>query len=253
MLLMVVLVGGAAVEWLGNQASTRADVFLRIAVAAAAGAVGIAAVRRRPILSAESCPRGFVVLTMCLAIPLAIPGIVFGGSFAREANATVFSRFASALSRSAVFDSASYYDEVGRTIAPPLRVPGPVVEEVRRLLPPRQVVLADPKYSCALVVFIDAYCINPEYIYGLFFQTATPYLAEYVNRNGADAAEHPFFNADPSLRVEEARLLREYRVSYILTDPQYAQETIAKIAQARPNATLVMDRDGYRLYRISGS
>jgi hypothetical protein len=121
---------------------------------------------------------------------------------------------------------------------------------VRERIPPRQVVLADPSYSCALVVFLNAYCVNPEYVYGLFFQTAAPYLTDFVRRDSGGSVQHPFFNTNPQPWAEEAELLQRYRVSYILAAPGHLGTIEAKIAQASPGAELVLERDGYRLYRV---
>jgi hypothetical protein len=128
-----------------------------------------------------------------------------------------------------------------------------VVDELQKRIPPRQVVLADPRYSCALVVLIDAYCINAESIYGHYFQPAARYFAEYVRQENGQAPQHPFFNASPSLTDGERALLKQYRVSYLLADPEYAEQTALKLREAASGATIEMDRDGYRLYRINGS
>jgi hypothetical protein len=111
-------------------------------------------------------------------------------------------------------------------------------------------VLANPAYSCALVVFINAYCINPEYVYGVFFQTATPYLTDFVRRDSDKVAIHPFFNSEPSLSEKETELVRRYRVGYVLADPAHVSVIDGKIRQAWPTAAVIFDRDGYRLYRM---
>lgn len=254
LVLSVVLIAGReAVQWLGNYASTRPDLFLLVQTALAAAAVTIAAMRPRPLLRSAPFPGAFVILTACLAIPLAVPGLVFGGVFARENNASVFSRFQAALSRPSALDWPAYYEELKETIAPPLPVPRAVVDELRRLIPPRQILLAHPSYSCALVVLMDAYCVNPEFIYGSFFLPAARYHAEYVTGTDGQAREHPFFNPRPSLTDAEDRFLTEYRVSYLLADPEHAEQIALKLKEATRGATLEMDQDGYRLYRITGS
>jgi hypothetical protein len=100
---------------------------------------------------------------------------------------------------------------------------------------------------------MDAYCINPEFIYGDYFRPAARYHAEYVTRTNGQVSEHPFFNARPSLTEVEARLLTDYHVSYLLADPEHADGIALKLKTAAVGATLEMDLDGYRLYRISGS
>ena len=193
-----------------------------------------------------------MLVTAGLAIPLAVPGLVFGGAFERENNASVFSRFRAALSQPSTLDWPEYYVELQRTIAPPLPVTRAVVDELRRRMPPRQILLAHPSYSCSLVVLMDAYCINPEFLYGDFFLPAARYHAEYVRRTDGQDPEHPFFNARPSLTDAEDRLLMEYRVSYLLADPEHADQIALKLKEATAGATLELDQEGYRLYRISG-
>ena len=112
--------------------------------------------------------------------------------------------------------------------------------------------LAHPGYSCALVVLVDAYCINPESIYGDYFRPAAPYHAGYVSLEDGQTPEHPFFNAGLSLTNGEDRLLREYGVSYLLAGPEHAEQIGLKLGSATVAATLEFELDGYRLYRISG-
>lgn len=249
---LVVIAGREAIHWLGNSASAETPQFLLVQTAFAV-AVLIAAMRQRPILQATPFTRGLVVLTICLALPIAVPGRVFGGAFEREANATVFSRFQGARVRPSVLAWPAYYEEFAHTIRPPLPVPRAVVDELRRRIPPRQVLLAHPSYSCALVVVVDAYCINPESIYGDYFRPAAPYLADYVTLEDGQAPEHPFFNGGLSLTNGEDRLLREYGVSFVFAGPEHAEQIGLKLGSSTLGSTLEFELDGYRLYRINGS
>jgi hypothetical protein len=227
------------------------ELLLLIAVIAAIVVLVVAAKRTRPLLQPAPFPSGVILVTVCLAIPLAAPDWGLGGIFAKREPVTALSRFKAALSSPSVLDWPSHYEELRRSLAVP--VPRGVVDELRKRMPPRQIMLAHPRYSCALVVLIDAYCINPESIYGHYFQPAARYLAEYVRQGEGQAPQHPFFNASPSLTDAERGLLKEYRVSYLLAGPEYADQTALKLREAAPGATLEMDRDGYRLYKISGS
>jgi hypothetical protein len=242
-----------AVEWLGSRAVMQPEQLLLIAVIVTALVATVAAMRTRPILPPARFPSGMILVTACLAIPLAAPGWAFGGIFANREPVTAFNRFEAALSSPSVLDWPAYYEELKQSIAPPLPVPRGVVDALRKRIPPRQIVLAHPRYSCALAVLLDAYCINPESIYGHYFQPAARYLAEYVRQSDGQPPQHPFFNADASLTDAERRLLKEYRVSYLLADPEHAEQTALKLRDAASGATLEMDRDGYRLYRIKGS
>jgi hypothetical protein len=115
------------------------------------------------------------------------------------------------------------------------------------------VVLADPRYSCALVVLIDAYCINPYSIYGHYYQPAARYHAEYVSVGENDVPVHPFFNTSRFLTSPEERLLREYRVAYVLADPTYANTIASKVHEIAGGASVEFDVDGYQLYKVGGS
>ena len=53
------------------------------------------------------------------------------------------------------------------------------------------------------------------------------------------------------LTAGESRLLFDYRVTYLLTDPDSTDQTSSKLERLG-GATLEFSRDGYRLYRIAG-
>jgi len=244
--------GVAGVPWFANRAAMQPELLLLVAVVVAV-AVLIVATRRATLLPPAPFPFAVIVLAACLAVPLAAPEWAFGGLFRNRDPVTLVEEYQAARSSPSVLDWPSYYEKLSRSIAPPIPVPGGVVDELRTRIPPRQVVLADPRYSCALVVLFDGYCINPESIYnGLYFRTAEHYHAEYVHIGDGGGPEHPFFNANLTLTAAEARLLTEYRVSYLLTDPDSSDQTALKL-RALGGATLEMERDGYRLYRITGS
>ena len=50
----------------------------------------------------------------------------------------------------------------------------------------------------------------------------------------------------------EDRLLREYRVSYLLTGTKHAEQIGLKLGSATVGATLEFELDGSRLYKIGG-
>jgi hypothetical protein len=250
-LILVLIAGREAIPWLGSRASTDPRLFLVVQAAIGAVVVAIAAVRSGPLVQAARSS-GFMILAVCLAVPLAVPGLAFGGAFEREANDSVFTRFNDAASRPSSLDWPEYYSELAQTIRPQLPVPRAVVDELRRRIPPRQVILAHPSYSCALVVLMDAYCINPESIYGDYFRPATRYHTEYVRVTDGQAPEHPFFNTHSSLSDLENRLLREYRVSYLLADPEHADLIGRKLEHATIGVSIETEIHGYRLYKIDG-
>ncbi len=243
--------GSRIVESFAVRAMMQPEFLLLIGVVTLVAVVG-AALRSRPIVAAAPVPVAVVLATICLALPFAVPEHAFGGVFAKRTPVTLLDRFARAYELPSVVDWPAYYETLKGSIAPRLPVPRSVVDELRRRIPPRQVVLADPRYSCAVVVLIDAYCINPEHIYGHYFQPAARYHADYVMPQGNGDGAHPFFNFSGSLTEGERRLLKEYGVSYVLTDPVYTEQIAAKLRDL-PTATLEMDLSGYRLYRIGAT
>jgi hypothetical protein len=261
---IAVSIGGSLVlwaVWTGGSAFLRQfsigatagpELLLLTAVVTAVIVLSVA-FRNRVILQPAPFPVGTLTLTICLALACAAPEWAFGRIFEKREPVTALSRFLVALSSPSVLDWPSYYEELKTSIAPPLPMPRTVVDELRRHVPPRQVVLADPDYSCALVVLLDAYCINPAAVYGHYFQPAEGYFAKYVREGDGQTRRHPFFNGDPSLSDAERELLRDYRVSYVLTDPEFAEAMALKLGGGIVGTTLEMDQDGYRLYKVNGS
>ena len=129
--------GGIAALWFGEQASSRPGLFLHAVIVIALAVAGIAAVNLPAVIKRPPFPLALAGLAAFLAVPLALQGTVFGGSYVRETDLTVLDRFASAADRLDVFDRPAYYEELGRSISPPLTIPGTVVDEMRRRLGPR--------------------------------------------------------------------------------------------------------------------
>ena len=204
-----------------------------------------------PRLPRSPLPTGVAALTACLAIPFALPDAGIGGVFTRREPVDLITRFQAARMAPSVLEWNPYYEQLRTTIAPALPVPRPVIDEMRRRIPPRQVVLADPRYSCGLVVLMNAYCINPASIYGHYFQPAAAYFRGYVSDRGSESPLHPFFNLSPTLSDAERTLIQDYHVGYVLTDPQYGDLIGSKLAQAVGDAHLEMTLDGYQLYRVN--
>jgi hypothetical protein len=102
------------------------------------------------------------------------------------------------------------------------------------------------------VVLLDAYCINPEFVYGQYFLTAQQYQARYVHSiEGTDQDWHPFFNATWPLDDREGALLQDYAPDYLLADPPHAWLIDRKLRALGANAVPELNRDGYVLYRLS--
>jgi hypothetical protein len=217
----------------------------------AVGVVIIAVRVHAPPLRPSSFPAAVAVLAGCLALPLAAPNRPFGGAYLERAPITILDRFRAAREYPSVLDWPRYYETLPETFAAVLTLPRGVVDELRERLPVRQVLLAHPRYSCDLVVLLDAYCFNPTGIHGHFFEPAAGYLRDYVQDKDGPSPRHPFFDDTPSLSDAERRLLQQYRVSYVLADPEHADRIAAKLETADAGAMLVFERDGYRLFRLN--
>jgi len=151
-----------------------------------------------------------------------------------------------------VLDGSRYYDAIATTIRPRVMVPSAIVEDLSMKLPPRQVLLADPSYSCALAEMLDAFCVNPEHIYGEYFLGARRYQIEYVHsvEGPAHTDWHPFFNDTWPIEDRERRLLGDYGVTYVFADPAHADLIKRKLDSLQVGAFREYSRDGYVLYRL---
>jgi len=207
--------------------------------------------RRRPVPLART--RGVLLLAVLLVLPIAFAGKSFAdGTIAPQNRLTLPAALARARTMPSVIAWADYYENLARTIAPSLPVPRSVVDTLKQRLPPRQVLLADPHYSCGLVVLLDAYCVNPEAIYGYYFLSGERYLSDYTRQGAAgdERSWHPFFNdtwpSDPS----EVTIIRDLHVDYLLADPPHAGLIDRKLSTLSPPAEVVERVEGFVLYRI---
>jgi hypothetical protein len=245
------MVTGAGVTWIAERSAAQPEFLLIVGTIVCAFVLVVAARRDGAPLAPAPFPAGVIVLAACLALPLAVPERGFGGIFSNRSPATIVDRLRAASASPSVLDWPRYYEQLPRTFVPPVRLPREVVDEMRKRIPPRQVVLADPRYSCGLVVLLDAYCMNPEDIYGHYFEPAAAYFRDYVREKDGPAPRHPFFDDSSSLSDAERRLLDEYHVSYVLAGPEHADQIAAKLEAAEVGAELEFDRDGYRLFRLT--
>ena len=241
------------VRWLTARSLIRPEVLLAIGVIVAAVVLIVARTRAAALVRQSPFSTAVLAVTLCLAVPLVAPGWAFGGAFARRTPTTLWERITAARTSPSVLDWPAYYEGQLRHSVYPPTVPIGVLDELRRRIPPRQIVLAHPRYSCALAALIDAYCVNPFSISGHYFQPAAPYFAKYVRQEEGALPQHPFFNGNRDLTDAERRLLREYNIAYVLVPPEDSEQISRKVEGAAPGATLEMEHEGYRLYRISRS
>jgi hypothetical protein len=202
---------------------------------------------RRPVVGAIPAVGG-AVLAALLAYPLAGLGL----------PNTERVNFVSAVRNSrtipSVLDGSRYYDLVAQSILPPLPMPPSIVGDLRTILPPRQVLLANPHYSCSITALVDAYCVNPEHIYGQYFLGARRYQLDYVySIEGSHADWHPFFNDTWPLEARERRFLNDYHVTYLLADPSHLDLISRKLDALHVVAAREYSRDGYVLYRLESA
>jgi hypothetical protein len=248
---VVLLIGGPAARALA--AAARMEPMRVLAIGGVAAVAALIVGRRMQVrgLPRSRLSTGVAALTACLAIPFAVPDAGIGGVFTNREPVDLITYFQAARTAPSVLEWNPYYERLRTTIAPALPVPRRVIDELRRKIPPRQVLLADPRYSCGLVVLINAYCINPASIYGHYFQPAAAYFRRYVLNRGGESPLHPFFNSSPTLSDAERTLIQDYHVGYVLTDPEYGDLIGSKLAQAVGDAHLEMALDGYQLYRVN--
>jgi len=214
--------------------------------------VTVVAIRRTPLVGPPPMPIAVALASVCLAMPLAMPDDMLGGIFEKRTPLTLVDRLRESRAIPSVENWPAYYERLKTTFAASLDpVPLDAVNALRARVPPRSVVLADPRYSCDLAMLINGYCINPEKIYGHFYRPAAAYLAEYVTESPGAAPEHPFFNAATVLSDAEARLLRDYRIDFILVDDGHRAAIDIKLRQAGIRTEVDYDAGGYRLYRVT--
>jgi hypothetical protein len=236
----------AGVGWFVGLAKAQPDRFVLMAAAAAVLALAVVVMRRARAIDEPRHVLALPALTAALAVVLA-----FGWS---AADQTLLARVKSARAAPTVLDWPAYYDVLRASIRPTVPVPRAVVDELKMKIPPRSVVAADPRYSCGLVVLLDAYCVNPEAIYGHFFLSARGYQANFVHSiDGQDADWHPFFNAVWPPEEGERTFIATYRVRYLLADPARAELIDRKLLELHIGANVEMRRDGYVLYRLNES
>ena len=216
------------------------------------GVLAVARRRRHSVPTAVPFEAGVIALAACLAVPVVLAGRTFQqGVLSPADRVSVVTRVERALEAPPVTDWVNYYPVLSTTIAPPLHVPRAVVDALKQLLPPREVLLSDPRDSCALVVLLDAYCINPEHIYGHYFLSARRYHDLYVRTDPQGPAWHPFFNQTWPVDDAEGRFLADYGARYILAGPEHAAVIDGKLRALGIGATAAMLDGGFVLYTVT--
>lgn len=190
-----------------------------------------------------------VVLSIVLALPIVIAGRSFEGLFPSRSRVSLPTRLAQSASAPSVLDWERYYPQLDGALGP-LPVPRTVVDRLRHIMPPRQVLLADPRYSCTLAVLLNAYCINPEQVYGHFFLSARRYHDVYVEDAREGSAWHPLFNSASAPADRERSFLEEYRPDYVLADPDRRDAIGNKLRAFGLQASMTVLDAGYVVYKL---
>jgi len=244
------LISGQVSLWLLSLAQSRPRLVAGLAVLVALAVLVVVRTQAHRLSPGPTPVRGTLLLTVALVVPSAYAGRSFDGVFESQARVALPTALARAWELPSVLDWGPYYEHVRTTIAPPVPVPRAVVDALRERLPPRTVLLADPRYSCGLAVFLDAYCINPERMYGHFFLSARHYLDVYVQAEDDGPDWHPWFNATWPYREAERDVLSAAGVDAILAPPEHASLIGRKLQAMTVPSPGQRLPDGYMLYAL---
>jgi hypothetical protein len=200
--------------------------------------------RRRQTIVAAPALVTCAVVALCSA-PLA------GLGRPNDERVSVLQRWRQARTSPSVTDWRAYYPVLRQTMRPPVPVPFAVIESLKHVMPPRQVLLSNPDYSCSLAALLDAYCVNPVKVYGHYFLSGERYLLDYTHRmpNG-ESDWHPFFNEDWPAEPRESKIISDLRIDYLLADPAHADLMDRKLRALQAPVEVAQRVDGFVLYRI---
>ena len=172
-----------------------------------------------------------------------VPGALSGSQ--REALYRVLQN---AVAKPSVLNWQAYFPVLQASTNPTIDLPAPVIEDLRRLLPPLQVIIADPAHSVALPVMLNQHIVNPGHV----ISTSLRYFDRYAHQRPDGTRDHPIFNNGDVLTSDEWEFLDEYRVDYVLVDPTFRGSVRRKLAAAESAFEQLYDREGFTLYRYRG-
>jgi len=145
-----------------------------------------------------------------------------------------------------VLEWPRYYPVLQASANPPIDLPAPIVEDLTRLLPPLQTLIADPAHSYSLPVMLNQHIVNP----GHRISTSLDYFDHYTHEEGGRRV-HPIFNDTTVLSAEERRFLVDFQVQYILVNPSYEEVVAQKLGAEPQTFTLIYSRNGFLLYKVN--
>lgn len=153
---------------------------------------------------------------------------------------------AHAMHTPSVLDWPRYYPLLQASTNPKIDLPAHIVADLERVLPPLQIIAADPVYSFALPVVLNQYIVNP----GHRISTSLTYFERFTYVKDGRRV-HPIFNTSNVLSSNERRFLLEFRVQYILVNPENHDIVRMKLEAAPSAFDLVYERDRHLLYRVN--
>jgi hypothetical protein len=126
-------------------------------------------------------------------------------------------------------------------------IPWEVLEDLRRVIPPQQVMIFDPRESILIPFLLNEYVVNP----GVEFSTDMAYYRDYVKVDATGGRTHPLYNQNDVLTAREREFIDGYGVDYILVNPTYAAVVKKKMTDYSGRFHLVYEKNGFLLYESS--
>jgi hypothetical protein len=210
---------------------------------AALGGIVALLVSNRTVASVGGSPFAVIVFA-ALATGVAFGVRGFPGQLA-SAREPLLETIARSRATPSVLDWKAYYPVLQAQSNPPIDLPAGVVEDLSALLPPLQILAADPAHSFSLPVVLNQHIVNPGHV----ISTSLPYFEHYTTLDDEGVRHHPIFNDQPELTDVERKFLKEYGVQYVLVDPPYYDRVGAKLDREAGVFERVYERDRFVLFR----
>jgi hypothetical protein len=198
-----------------------------------------------PRLRELTYPSVVAMACFCLLVP-AYRGLKkFPGRLDNSHRASTWSKLEENRGTPSVVDWRKYYAYLRTTMD--IDIPWEVLQDLRRIIPPQQVVIFDPRESILIPFLMNQYIVNP----GVEFSTDMAYYRDYVKADPAGGRIHPVYNHSEVLTEREREFMDVYGVDYILVNPTYAATVKKKLADYSSRFHLVYEKDGFLLYESS--
>lgn len=179
---------------------------------------------------------------VCLLAPVFVGMKAFPGALAnsrRESTCVELEKKATP----SIVDWANYYAQLQTSL--PFDMPSDVLEDLRKLMPPNQVVIYEPSQSIMIPLFLNQYIVNP----GVLFSTDVEYYKDYVVPDVTGANMHPIYNGEELLSDRERAFIDRYHPDYVLASSRYANALKVKLAQLPGRFSQVYKKRGFVVYQ----